>query len=250
MDLYNNKTSSFRVNLSKAIKLDVEKYEVGLAELQFPVTWYNVREGKNVIKLIETISVQPSQYFDNSKPKPHIKSTSKDVKIPAGYYHDVGDIIRELHKVESKVKFEFQNLPQKTSITLPKNMVLDWNGSDIADCLGFDPAKQIKNSSSLSENISSTQNCYKNIYVYTDIIQNQYVGDVQVPLLRIVPVNKSYGEMCCIRFDKPFFVPLNRNFVDCIKIDLRDDRGELISFMSGKSSATLLFKRKVAKFFD
>ena len=33
---------------------------------------------------------------------------------------------------------------------------------------------------------------YTALYVYTDIIQNQLLGDARVPLLRVVPVKSRY----------------------------------------------------------
>ena len=35
---------------------------------------------------------------------------------------------------------------------------------------------------------------YTALYVYTDIIQNQLVGDVGTPLLQVVPVKSRYED--------------------------------------------------------
>jgi len=35
--------------LPETLELERERWEVGLSEIQFPVTWYNVREGKNSV---------------------------------------------------------------------------------------------------------------------------------------------------------------------------------------------------------
>ena len=49
MDVFpNNTLSNFKVNLSQPINIDPHKWEVGLAEIQFPVSWYNVRDGKKI----------------------------------------------------------------------------------------------------------------------------------------------------------------------------------------------------------
>ena len=51
MDLYpDNKISSYKVNLPNTLHLDPLKWEVGLSEIQFVHTWYNVRKGKNIIR--------------------------------------------------------------------------------------------------------------------------------------------------------------------------------------------------------
>ena len=43
-----NKTSKFVTKLSRTPQLDGE-WEVGLAEIVYPHTWYNIREGKNSV---------------------------------------------------------------------------------------------------------------------------------------------------------------------------------------------------------
>ena len=45
-----NKTSNFVTKLSRTPQLDGE-WEVGLAEIVYPHTWYNIREGKNSVEI-------------------------------------------------------------------------------------------------------------------------------------------------------------------------------------------------------
>ena len=45
-----NKTSHFVTKLSRTPQLDGE-WEVGLAEIVYPHTWYNIREGKNSVEI-------------------------------------------------------------------------------------------------------------------------------------------------------------------------------------------------------
>ena len=47
---HDNKTSNFKVNLPKPLELDPTKWEVALSEIQFPHSWYNIQNGRNVIK--------------------------------------------------------------------------------------------------------------------------------------------------------------------------------------------------------
>ena len=50
-----NKTSNFVSNfvtkLSRTPQLDGEWDQVGLAEIVYPHTWYNIREGKNSVEI-------------------------------------------------------------------------------------------------------------------------------------------------------------------------------------------------------
>ena len=45
-----NKTSNFVTKLSRTLQLDGE-WEVGLAEIVYPHTWCNIREGKNSVEI-------------------------------------------------------------------------------------------------------------------------------------------------------------------------------------------------------
>ena len=62
-----NKTSNFVTKLSRTLQLDGE-WEVGLAEIDYPYTWYNIRKGKNSVEIyvpdkgFQGISIQPGYY--------------------------------------------------------------------------------------------------------------------------------------------------------------------------------------------
>ena len=59
-----NKTSNFVTKHPRTLQLDGE-WEVGLAEIDYPHTWYNMREGKNSVEIyvpdqwVQEISIQP-----------------------------------------------------------------------------------------------------------------------------------------------------------------------------------------------
>ena len=43
---------------------------------------------------------------------------------------------------------------------------------------------------------------YITLYVHTDIIQNQLVGDARASLLRMVPVKSIYGDKTCVTYEQ------------------------------------------------
>ena len=45
-----NKISNFVTKLSRTLQLDGE-WEVGLAEIDYPYTWHNIREEKNSVEI-------------------------------------------------------------------------------------------------------------------------------------------------------------------------------------------------------
>jgi hypothetical protein len=84
------------------------------------------------------------------------------------------------------------------------------------------------------------------IYLCTDIIDYQYVGDSYAPLLNVVaiPNNLSYGGYIHIMYNSPHYIPVINNVLDTIEINLKSDTGENIYFESGKVLIKLHFRPK------
>ena len=74
-----NKPSSFLTKLPRTLQLDGE-WEVGLAEIDYPHTLYNIREGKNSVEIYV-----PDKWF-------------QEVSIRPGYCEKVQDVIDALLK--------------------------------------------------------------------------------------------------------------------------------------------------------
>ena len=84
------------------------------------------------------------------------------------------------------------------------------------------------------------------LYVYTNIIQGVYIGNVQAPLLLICPFKnkESKDDVHQMEFLNPCYTPLNRSVINQIDIAIYDDAGSLIPFLSGKTKLSLDFRRK------
>ena len=74
--------------------------------------------------------------------------------------------------------------------------------------LGFEPGATISNSLFTSSYFPLSTGNVSSLYVYTDIIQSQYVGDVKVPLLPIVGVDGQHGKSVTKTFDRPQYLPI------------------------------------------
>src|SRR6218665_1097124 len=79
-------------------------------------------------------------------------------------------------------------------------------------------------------------------YVYCDVLEHVSVGDTKAPFLRIVQVSGECGDRVQAIYDKPIYVPLQKNNFDSIEIDIRNDAGKPISFEYGKLIVTLHFR--------
>lgn len=70
------------------------------------------------------------------------------------------------------------------------------------------------------------------LFIYTDIIEHQYVGNSYTQLLRCVPVDNKQESQTII-YSQPHYVPLNTNIINSIQITIKDDENHFINFPSG-----------------
>ena len=83
------------------------------------------------------------------------------------------------------------------------------------------------------------------LYVYTDIIKEQFVGGTRAPLLRIINLTREINnhEYTSKTFDRLYFAPLKSSHFDSINIRIYDDTGTLINFEYGKVVVVLEFRK-------
>lgn len=259
MTMYpDNKTSNFKVKLPNPIELDISEWEVGLSEIQFPHLWYNIRVGKNeIIKEFYNLSEKDFKaFFPNSieiKKENGLYSFKEHITVPEGYYEDVRHIISQVKIQEKNISmvepmiYNYNPISKRTAVIPPRDCRLHLKDSDIAYALGFNP-NTIISLPVISDYISTTRK-YNALYLYTDIVQNQTTGDIKTPLLRVIPNQSKHGDIVCIKYDKPNFIPLSRSHIETIEINIRDDTGQFISFESGKAVVTLIFRKSTPKFY-
>ena len=85
---------------------------------------------------------------------------------------------------------------------------------------------------------------FNSLYVYCPLVESRMVGDAQVPLLRIVPVEGRDGEMITRVFDPIQYCPLLQNRFQTVEIDLRDDTGSIVPFERGRVVVTLHCRKR------
>ena len=146
-------------------------------------------------------------------------------------------------KTAIKSFYFFHLLNTLFHIKLLENYRFDFNNSDVGYCLGYHPDEVLSVAKHhTSQNIAKLY-LYHTCYIYIDIVQNQLVRDVKAPFLRVVSV------MTYVHYDRPHFLSINRSNISVVEVNIREKRGNL-SFQSGTSIITLLFRRKSARFFS
>ena len=122
-------------------------------------------------------------------------------------------------------------------------------GSDIATVLGFDTVPDVSSDitlitkTTISPRVADVNASIYTIFVYCDIIQAQLVGDTEVPLLQIVPVEGTHGDMVTKTYRNLQYLPVAKKQFSTVEINIKTDSGDKVPFESGKLITTLHFRR-------
>lgn len=82
------------------------------------------------------------------------------------------------------------------------------------------------------------------LFVYSDIVENQYVGDVFAPLLKSLPFVYNQSDVYEHEFSNPVYLAVKKTSFDDIYMFITNENGEYVSFETGTFKATLHFKQE------
>ena len=82
------------------------------------------------------------------------------------------------------------------------------------------------------------------MFVYSDVEDYTHVGNITVPILRIVSCKQSNPStqlnLECVNL---YYVPMAKSYIDQVYIDIKDEIGRSVPFVGGKTLVKLHFKR-------
>ena len=258
-----NTLSSFTVNLPQPLSLKGE-YDVGLAEIQYPQSWNNIRKGQNTFEILYS-------YPRTGKEKHMTK------EVPPGYYEKISDLIEVIKTIygstkdkkstdkvkligleitynpstrrvlisadKLKLKIKRDNGKTYTSKVHDATILLN---NDVARLLGFNHGMIIRKGSSLESMFAATPSGGTHqMYLYTDCIHPQPHPDGYVNILRTIAIDAELNRKYVSKtFDPPYYFPLKVHTLTTIKFDLLDDTGKHIAFDAGKVLIVLHFRKR------
>lgn len=82
------------------------------------------------------------------------------------------------------------------------------------------------------------------MYIYMDIIENQFIGGQVAPLLRIVDYKGEKERTTTQEFAHHHYVPLRNISIDQIHMYIRSETSAYLPIELGSFTATLHFRRK------
>ena len=208
----------------------LSNFEVGLAEICFPNTYFNVTH--------DLLLFYQHDYED----------ALEMYVLPRGLYSSPTTLINELNKLlenkkhRNKTKFSYNQATRRTTLHIYKNEVISLT-SDIAKLLDL-PSFNMKGPATyISEGDIALHENSQSMFVYCDLVTHRQVGDVMVPLLRTIPTMDKTNSVIYKIFEKPHYQPLSRSNFSTVEVQICNDRGETPHFNSDIKTVVTLHLR-------
>ena len=233
-----NTLAHYQTQLAQPIHLE-GTWECGLSEIFYPRSWYNVTKGSDTLHIM-----QPKGLNGDAQ--------RYKITLPQGFYTSGTELVETLNRciatvvgAEAKVQFTYDNPSEKINVILEEEegiKVRMFGG--LGDIMGFKRDTLITSTQTGPRMFDPEGGLYA-LYVYTNLIQPGLVGDAHTPLLRIIPIKGSRGQMIAYHFEKPHYHPVRCKHIQTVEIDIRDDTGQPLAFERGKVIVKLHFRRRL-----
>ena len=148
------------------------------------------------------------------------------------------EVITELETFLKDFKINFEIKDKKLLIKNPTSIQFF---GPILDILNLKKVEYIGN---LKKDLNQINlRVYSDVFVYTDIIYDQYVGNDMKPLLKIISLKQEKNSYIV---NQPQYYPVNKTIIDSIKIKIENQNNKNIQFFSNfnKVITKLHFKIK------
>ena len=234
-----NTLAQFTSRLPNVINLSGD-WEVGLVEIQYPHNWFNVPTAKRH----RTFTLRSSAATD-----PNGSLVRRSFFIRAGYYPHIYDLLSEIQRKTNEsladlgnaIQLDYDGITHKISVSFsrPCSMSLPLH---IRKMLGLTHGTWDATNS--NGGVVSDLDPVDSLFVYCDVLEPRVVGDSQVPLLRIVPVEGGNGELVTRIYENVHYVRLQRKTFQTVEINIRDHAGANVPFEAGTLNVTLHFRQR------
>jgi hypothetical protein len=273
-----NTVAQFTTKLQTAREL-TGSWEVALAEISFTKTWHTVPLNTGMF----IYSCEPGTQIALPLPiRDSITATDFhfEISFPFGYYDTVVHLAEAMNTAvnEMSTRTNFPAIDNQTGEHLMIKQDRDkWPAfryslnnkrfgamlqpgtfvefdDNISTVLGL-RNNRLTNSGTSATLIWGSGMCdlsggIQDLYIYVDVVEHVPVGDTEAPLLRIVNANGRIGEYIHRIYDRPRYIPVQKNRFDSIECNIRDRFGKLVSFEGGQVVVTLHFRRTINPYFS
>lgn len=240
MDVYpDNTVARYMTKLSGHYDL-VGDWEVGLTEISMPTAVANVVEGHCYFdvylrrRYVRRIVLEAGNHKSVSTLVDALNTEERE-QLPLQSHES---LLVEFSYVDSRIMLKFFDESLQVAIEF---------SPDLAHMLGFESdVKYSRNES--AKNPTNLTGKIHSVFVYCDALEHVAVGDTKAPLLRIVDKPHRVRGILHQVFNPPQYVPLQKKNFDTLEINLMEDTGGPVPFLTGKSFVVLEFRRAVHSF--
>ena len=249
-----NTNGNYRVRLDRPIKIDGDKWSVGICAISYTRSWYNVERG--VISWSHNQWESLDAFANGETPVRRYQS----VAMNKGAYSSVDDVISAfydatyptllrgsvfLKRDRSANRIHYGVHPDSKHYEFRVHL-----SDDLSQILGFDEGDTL-DSPRVSSRAPDINRGMTALYVYSNVVDNRHVGDAYVPLLRAVPVESAedartyaiaHTEFKNVEYHKA----ANFHGRD-VEILIARDNGKRVDFATGTVDVTLHFRRDRAE---
>ena len=222
------KASWFKIpNLYGETDIETEfkgAHSVDIVKLEIPVAKYTSHKSitdllnKQVTEQVEKLKTKTNQplgkvfEFGYSGPRNRffIDSHYEDLEF---YFYSADELVRMLGLPFVRGSVREQRIVDKGEFQFPKTPVL---------------------------------NIVNSLYIYSDIIEDDIVGDALVPLLRTVNISGEPGAIINEKFHRIYYKRVNRSNISTMEIQINSEKGDQVKFESGYVLPTLHFRKDSA----
>ena len=174
----------------------------------------------------------------------------KMIKMPKGFYESPQEfseyLVKEFNKMTMipgsqlkqpcKLRSTYDNITQtiffeKENINIFRIASLNKGFHDIIGTITecFHEKLYISEPSSHTAKKAHIKN-YSSMYIYSDVIKYQIVGDSQAPLLATMPLHGSRNQQYFWEFNPPYYLPVNKKSIPSIEMRICTETAEPFPF--------------------
>ena len=235
-DVTSENTSSMFTNiLPKKYHMEGDNWYCALKEVHFPTEWLTL--------------TADDAYFEVA-----VGNSVAHAEIDPGHYTSceelcskVSGALRRALEVDPRYtpthnRISFQRDTRRSHFILDTGVALRMR-AHLAAMMGFRPeSTTIKAGVTFSPRAMDITGGIDNFYVYANFVTTRIVGNVDVPLLRIVPL-KMYKGCRYMEYDQPSYMKVNTQELNSINILVVDSVARYIPFTMGETTMLLHFTR-------
>ena len=228
-----NTLTHYYTKLPHSINLTGGQWEVGLAEIQYPHTWYNIQGEEGWVDIEIDGLVYHSVLRPGYYPRPETLVERMEVICTSH--------LRKANKCDA-VEFLYDDIARKATVALKPGTSVTF-GPLLQTMLGFS-SNRYEEGIHEAERVVDVRQGFYSLYVYCNVVEPHMVGDVLAPLLRIVPIRGRDGDLITRTYENICYHPVQQKHFDTVELVIRDDTGRRVSFERGKVVMTLHFRQR------